>query len=87
MTEQKSQAPQEPNARERFHGRLMSLLLAVIWIMAALMVRQNSPEIPTSMLLFGTVFFIMLVPAMKELVNIIDRRVRSQLGLGEPVDE
>ena len=45
---------------------------------------------------FATVFwgrallvllFLMLVPAMKELVKIIDRRVRIQLGLIEPTDE
>ena len=75
------------NARERFHDRVISILLAAIWIVAALMVHQSNPEIPTRMLLIGTVFFIMLVPAMKELVKVIDRRVRAQLGLSEIVDE
>lgn len=75
------------NARERFHDRVISILLAAIWIVAALMVHQSNPEIPTRMLLIGTVFFIMLVPAMKELVKIIDRRVRAQFGLSEIVDE
>lgn len=77
----------KPNARERFHDRVISILLAAIWIVAALMVHQSNPEIPTRMLLIGTVFFIMLVPAMKELVKVIDRRVRAQLGLNEIVDE
>jgi hypothetical protein len=39
------------------------------------------------MLLIGTVFFIMLMPAMKELVKIIDRWVRVQLGLSESLDK
>jgi hypothetical protein len=66
---------------------MISLLLAVIWIGAALFVRKSNVEIPASMLLIGTVFFIMLMPAMKELVKIIDRRVRGQLGLSESLDE
>jgi hypothetical protein len=77
----------EPDSRERFHDRVISVLLAVIWIAAALIVHRSNADIPTSMLLIGTVFFIMLVPAMKELVKIIDRRVKIQLGLIEPVDE
>ncbi len=74
-------------ARERFHDRLISLLLAAIWIGTALFVRQSDAEIPVSMLLIGTVFFVMLMPAMKELVKIIDRRVRILLGLSESLDE
>lgn len=73
--------------RERFHDRVISLLLVAIWIAAALMVRRSNAEISTSMLLIGTVFFLMLVPAMKELVKIIDKRVRVQLGLSEPLDK
>ncbi len=78
---------EKPNPRERFHDRVITLLLVAIWIVSALMVRQRSAEISTSMLLIGTVFFVMLVPAMKELVKIIDKRVRVQLGLIEPADE
>lgn len=76
-----------PDPRERFHDRVISLLLAAIWIVAAYAVHRSTPEIPTYMLVIGTVFFIMLVPAMKELVKVIDRRVKIQLGLIEPVDE
>lgn len=87
MTTPGSKNADKPSARERFHDRVISILLAAIWIVAALMVRQSNPEIPTRMLLIGTVFFIILVPAMKELVKVIDRRVRAQLGLSEIVDE
>ncbi len=82
MAEQKN--TEGPNPRERFHDRVISLLLAAIWIVAALVVHRSGSEIPASMLIVGTIFFIMLVPAMKELVKIIDRRVRAQLGLSEP---
>ena len=78
---------EKPDPRERFHDRMISLLLVAIWIVAALMVWQSQAEIPASMLLIGTVFFFLLLPAMKELVKIIDKRVRVQLGLSEPLDE
>ncbi len=76
-----------PSLRERFHERVISLLLFAIWVVAAVMVRQSNAEISTSMLLIGTAFFVMLIPAMKELVKTIDKRVRAQLGLSESVDE
>jgi len=87
MTMTGSKDADKSNAKERFHDRVISILLAAIWVVAALMVRQSNPEIPTRMLLIGTVFFIMLVPAMKELVKVIDRRVRAQFGLSKIVDE
>ena len=87
MTDQESEMSKKTTARERFHDRMISLLLAAIWIGAALFVRNSDAEIPASMLLIGTVFFIMLMPAMKELVKIIDRRVRVQLGLSESLDD
>ena len=49
-------------ARERFHDRMITMVLAAIWIVAALFVRKSDAEIPASMLLIGTVFFIMLMP-------------------------
>ncbi len=87
MTDQESEMSKKTTARNRFHDRMISLLLAAIWIGAALFVRNSDAEIPASMLLIGTVFFIMLMPAMKEFVKIIDKRVRVQLGLTESLDE
>lgn len=87
MTEPEAESSKETGARERFHDRVISLLLAAIWIVAALFVWESDAGIPASMLLIGTVFFIMLVPAMKELVRILDKRVRAQLGLRETLDE
>ena len=87
MTEPDGISSRETGGRERFHDRMISLLLAVIWILAALFVWESDAEIPASMLLIGTVFFIMLVPAMKELVKVLDKRVRAQLGVNESLDE
>lgn len=87
MTLPDATSSRESGARERFHDRVISLLLAAIWILAALFVWQSDLDIPASMLLVGTVFFIMLVPAMKELVKNLDKRLRSELGLSESDEE
>lgn len=87
MTEPDDKSAKRETARERLHDRVISLLLAAIWIVAAVLVYRSNREIPLSMLIIGTIFFIMLVPAMKELVKVIDRRVKIELGLIDPVDE
>ncbi len=87
MTASGAESSKDRDARERFHDRMISLLLAAIWILAAFFAWESDAEIPASMLLIGTMFFIMLVPAMKELVKILDKRVRAQLGLNESLDE
>jgi len=87
VTEAAGKSAGDNSARERFHDRVISLLLAAIWIVAALFVWRSDAEIPASMLLIGTVFFIMLLPAMKELVKVLDRRLRAELGLNESRDE
>lgn len=74
-------------ARERFHDRMISIVLAAIWLFAAFLVYRSKTEIPVSMLIIATVFFIMLVPAMKELIKVIDRHVKIQLGLIDPIDD
>ena len=87
MTETRTAASNGPNPRERWHDRVISLLLAAIWILGALLVWRSGAEIPASMLFVGTVFFILLVPAMKELVKVLDRRLRIELGISEPADD
>lgn len=74
-------------AKERFHDRIITVILALIWLTAVLLVYRSSAEIPVSMLAIATIFFVMLVPAMKELVKVIDRWVKAELGLIEPVDD
>ncbi len=87
MKDSQDKNTEKEAARERFHDRIISLILAAIWIVAALLVYRSNAEISTSMLIIGTIFFIMLVPAMKELVKIIDRWVKIELGLIEPADD
>ncbi|MDX1405620.1 MAG: hypothetical protein R3192_13820 [Woeseiaceae bacterium] len=82
-----NEASKEDAERERIHDRIISVILASIWVGAAYYVYRSDSEIPASMLIIATIFFIMLVPAMKELVKMIDRRVKIQLGIIEPADE
>jgi hypothetical protein len=58
--------------------RLISVILVVIWGLGLLVIIRVRPDIPRSMLLIGTVFFIVLIPAMKELVRAIERRIGSE---------
>jgi predicted membrane channel-forming protein YqfA (hemolysin III family) len=58
--------------------RLISVILVVIWGLGLLVIIRVRPDIPHSMLLIGTVFFIVLIPAMKELVRAIERRIGSE---------
>ena len=87
MTDSTTTPPKEPSARERFHDGLISLLLAAIWMLAAFLVWRSDTDIPLSMLAIATVFFLMLVPAMKELVKILDRWLRAELGLDDSRDD
>lgn len=77
----------EAGSGDRFHDLGISLLLAAIWIVAALIVYRSDTGVTLPMLFIGTVFFFLLLPAMKELVKIIDRRVKNQLGLSDPDED
>jgi hypothetical protein len=61
--------------RARLADRLVSIILVVIWGIGLAIILQLRPEIPGSMLLIGSVFFVVLIPAMKELVRTIERRL------------
>ena len=87
MTTADTTSSKGTTTRERWHDRMTSLLLAAIWVFAAILVWRSDTEIPASMLLVGTVFFIMLVPAMKELVKVLDKLLRGQLGISETIDD
>ncbi len=59
-----------------------STILIVIWVLGLLLVTTVRPGIPTSMLIIGTVFFVVLIPAMNELVNTIVRRIDNEVAAG-----
>ena len=60
---------EEPRKRD---WRISAVLLA-IWLAALVVMSRGESHIPLSMLAIGTVFFVMLIPAMNDLVSSIDR--------------
>ena len=66
MTQKTSEAPRKRDWR-------ISAVLLAIWLAALVVINQGDSQIPLSMLGIGTVFFVMLIPAMNDLVSSIDR--------------
>lgn len=60
---------EEPGKRD---WRVSATLLAV-WTAALLALRGGDTDIPLSMLAIATVFFVLLLPAMNDLVSSLDR--------------
>jgi len=51
----------------------ISVTLGAVWCIALVIMWRSGIEIPGSMLLMATVFFILLIPAMNDLVRSIER--------------
>ena len=68
----------KPTAQDRFHDRMISLILTGIWVVGVVIVARGDSGISNSMLAIGTLFFVLLLPAMKELVKTLDRLVRGE---------
>lgn len=60
----------------------ITVILAFIWFAAVAIVLTTREDIPVYVLGIATVFFLMLVPSMKELVRSFERR-RGDNGDGE----
>lgn len=52
---------------------IISVILLAIWAGAMLLVLQGGNRIPLSMLGLATVFFILLLPAMRDLVRAMEK--------------
>jgi hypothetical protein len=57
--------------------RISATLLAV-WVVALVFISGRRDEIPLSMIAMATVFFIILIPSMNDLVRTIERRVAGE---------
>lgn len=51
----------------------VSAILGAVWFIALAIMWRSDIKIPGSMLLLATVFFVLLIPAMNELVRSIER--------------
>ena len=64
---------QEPTEAPKKRDWRVSAVLLGIWLAALVVIRRGESQIPVSMLAIGTAFFVMLIPAMNDLVSSIDR--------------
>ena len=55
-------------------------VLAAIWLGGVIFVRVTREDIPLTMLVIGTVFFVVLIPAMKEIARSLDRFFASHFS-------
>ena len=53
----------------------ISAILGTVWFVAVALVIHNEIGIPTSMLLIATIFFVLLIPSMNDLVRSMERYV------------
>jgi len=63
----------EPEEVTRKNDVLVSWILAATWLGGVILVRTLHDDIPFMMLVIGTVFFFVLIPAMKEIARSLDR--------------
>lgn len=61
---------------------MVTVILAAIWFAAVAVVIKSREDIPAHLLGIGTLFFLLLVPSMKELI----RNVDSFVGRGRQDD-
>ena len=62
---------------EKRDWKISAILLAV-WIVALIFIAGKRDDIPLSMIAMATVFFVILIPAMNDLVRSIERRVSGE---------
>ena len=72
-----NQAPEDKGSRRDW--RISATLLGV-WIVALAMISAGNNDIPLSMLAMATVFFVLLIPAMNDLVRNIEQYVARNHG-------
>lgn len=61
-------------APEKRDWRISAVLLAV-WIVALVFIAGRRDDIPLSMIAMATVFFIILIPSMNDLVRSLEKRI------------
>jgi len=58
----------------------ISATLLGVWGLALFVISGRSDEIPLSMLAIATVFFVLLIPAMNDIVRSIEKSFASHFG-------
>ena len=70
----------EPEKETQEKDGAISWLLAAIWLSGLILVRIIREDIPLMVLVIGTVIFVVLIPAMKEIARGLDRFFASHFS-------
>jgi len=68
---------EHPEEQENPRDWRVSLILAATWTIALILVVNSELEIPVSMLVIASAFFVLLIPAMNDLVQTAERLTRG----------
>ena len=64
---------------EKRDWRVSAVLLAV-WVVALVIIGGRRDDIPLSMIAMATLFFVILIPAMNDLVRSLEKRLGDNAG-------
>ena len=64
---------------EKRDWRVSAVLLGV-WVVALVIIDGRRDDIPLSMIAMATLFFIILIPAMNDLVRSLEKRLGGDAG-------
>lgn len=67
------------DAPEKRDWRVSAVLLAV-WVVALIVIDGRRDDIPLSMIAIATLFFVILIPAMNDLVRSLEKRLGGKAG-------
>ena len=67
------------DAPEKRDWRVSAVLLAV-WVVALVIIGGRRDDIPLSMIAMATLFFVILIPAMNDLVRSLEKRIGGDTG-------
>ena len=71
--------PNQPKDSDNKRDWRISVTLGAVWLVALVFVENSDFDIPVSMLAVATIFFVLLIPAMNDLVRSIER-----ISMGRP---
>lgn len=72
-----NQPPEDKGSRRDWR---ISATLLCVWFFALAIISAGNNDIPLSMLVMATVFFVLLIPAMNDLVRSIEQYVARNYG-------
>jgi len=75
--------PNQPKDSDSKRDWRISVTLGAVWLVALVFVGNSDFDIPVSMLAVATIFFVLLIPAMNDLVRSIERISMGRMDSSE----